>query len=159
MPPAETGVPLESGYLACPLTGTACNRPGMNSGRSRTAENRPSPDVSTDRTQRDNSQPDSVSGETILALLGDEYARKLLSLLVEQPRTGRELAAATDMSRPTIYRRLEQLAENGLVRTEMQFDPDGHHRKRFHATVSKFNFAVGSQGIDASAHNPDEESS
>lgn len=131
----------------------------MNGRPSRTAENSPQPGVSTDRHHREQSQSDSVSSETILTLLGDEYARRLLTLLVEEPRTGRELAAATDMSRPTIYRRLEQLAENGLVRTEMQFDPDGHHRKRFHATVNKFDFAVGSQGIDASTPDPDDERS
>jgi len=131
----------------------------MNGRPSRTAENTPSPGVSADCHHRDESQSDTVSSGTILALLGDEYARQLLTLLVEQPRTGRELAAATDMSRPTIYRRLEQLAENGLVRTEMEFDPDGHHRKRFHATVSKFDFDLAPDGIDASAWDPDNERS
>ncbi|MFW5956255.1 MAG: ArsR/SmtB family transcription factor [Halorhabdus sp.] len=120
----------------------------MSRRRSRNAETPKSANCSADRHRRNESQPDTVSSGTILGLLGDEYARRILTLLVEQPRTGRELAAATDMSRPTIYRRLEQLDENGLVRTEMQFDPDGHHRKRFHATVSEFDFAVGSQGID-----------
>lgn len=131
----------------------------MNRRQSRNTETPKSANGSADRHGRDDSQPDTVSSGTILALLGDEYARRLLTRLVEQPRTGRELAAATDMSRPTIYRRLEQLDENGLVRTEMQFDPDGHHRKRFHATVSTFDFAVGTQGIDARLRNPDDERS
>jgi len=129
----------------------------MNGRRSRNAETHLSPGDSTDCHRREQSQSDTVSSGTILALLGDEYARQLLTVLVEQPRTCRELVTATDMSRPTIYRRLEQLDENGLVRTEMQFDPDGHHRKRFHATVSKFDFAVGSQGIDVNPRNPGDE--
>jgi len=131
----------------------------MDRRRSRNAETPTSAKSSADRHRRDDSQPDTVSSGTILALLGDGYARQLLTLLAEQPRTGRELAAATDMSRPTIYRRLEQLDENGLVRTEMQFDPDGHHRKRFHATVSGFDFAVGSQGIDVHPRSTGDERS
>lgn len=146
-----------SEYLAWELRDTASNHSIMNGRPSRTGENTPSPGVSADRHHRAESQSDTVSSGTILALLGDEYARRLLTLLVEQPRTGRELAAATDMSRPTIYRRIEQLAENGLVRTEMEFDPDGHHRKRFHATVSGFDFEIGADEINASVRNRDRE--
>ncbi|WEL18981.1 Transcriptional regulator containing HTH domain,ArsR family [Halorhabdus sp. SVX81] len=117
----------------------------------------PSPNGAVDHG--DEPRPDTVPSGTILALLGDTYARRLLSLVVEQPRTGRELSAATDMSRPTIYRRLERLAEHGLVRTELEFDPDGHHRKRFHATVSEFDFDLGSDGIDVHPRTPDDERS
>ncbi|WP_158855394.1 winged helix-turn-helix domain-containing protein [Halorhabdus sp. CUG00001] len=101
------------------------------------------------------SSPDSASSGALLSLLGDTYARQILALLVEQPRTGQELGAATEMSRPTIYRRLERLVEHGLVRTEMQFDPDGHHRKQFHATVDGFEFSLGEDGIDSQARRPD----
>ncbi|WP_136688551.1 ArsR/SmtB family transcription factor [Halorhabdus amylolytica] len=131
----------------------------MNGRRSRTVAKPSLPDATADCQNGDECQPDTVSSETLLALLGDEYARKLLTLLVERPRTGRELAAATEMSRPTIYRRLERLDENGLIRTEMQFDPDGHHRKRFHTIVSGFDFEVGPDGIEASAQNPGDERS
>jgi DNA-binding HxlR family transcriptional regulator len=102
--------------------------------------------------------PEPVSSETILAVLGDGYARRLLSLLIDSPRTGRELSEETDMSRATVYRRLERLQKNGLVRTEMQIDPDGHHRKEFHATVSGFDFDVGTEGIELGGGQADHES-
>lgn len=108
-------------------------------------------DAAVDRNREGDNRPETMSSDAILALLGDNYARRLLALLIERPRTGRELNAETDMSRPTMYRRLERLDENGLVRTEMQFDPDGHHRKRFHATVSGFDFEVSPDGINANA--------
>jgi len=90
-----------------------------------------------------------VSTGELLEILGDEYARRILALLVERPRTGRELSDATDMSRPTVYRRLETLRDSGLVRSEVEFDPNGHHRKRFHAAVSGVEFDIGVTGIEA----------
>ncbi|WP_167879933.1 ArsR/SmtB family transcription factor [Halorhabdus rudnickae] len=125
----------------------------MKKRRSRSTRQPSPPDGATDRNRGNGCEPDTVSSGTLLALLGDEYVRELLTLLVERPQTGRELAATTEMSRPTIYRRLERLREHGLVRTEMQIDLDGHHRKRFHPTVGRLDFEVGPDGIDASAEN------
>ena len=150
---------MELKYLASEFRGTAHNRPAMKGRRSRTGETDPSHETAIARRSEGEAHSDSVSSGAILALLGDQYTRRILSLLVERPRTGRELDEATEMSRPTIYRRLEQLDEQGLVRTEMQFDPDGHHRKRFHATVGGFDFEVNPDGIDASARYPNDNGS
>mgnify|MGYP000170994188 FL=1 len=153
----RTDASQELGYLAYELRGTAHNCPAMTGRRTRTGETTPSHDAGSTRRSGGKSHPETVPSGAILALLGDQYTRRLLSLLVERPRTGRELDEATEMSRPTIYRRLEQLGEHGLVRTELQFDPDGHHRKRFHATVGGFDFEIRSGEINASTRTPDDD--
>lgn len=73
--------------------------------------------------------------ESLLAVLSDEYTRQLLEALSLESRPARALVEATDMSRPTVYRRLNRLEEHGLVRTDTEFHPDGHHRNVFEATL------------------------
>lgn len=84
---------------------------------------------------------DGVPG--LLALVADEYARTVLTLLAERPATGRELADASGASRSTVYRRLDRLEDAGLVRTERRVDPDGHHCKEFHLARDRLWVAVG----------------
>jgi hypothetical protein len=57
------------------------------------------------------------SGEfaAVLDLLEDEYTRRILEALAEEPRPARELIEATDASRATVYRRLNSLQDHGLV--------------------------------------------
>jgi len=76
----------------------------------------------------------SVTGaesNDLLDLLSDQYTARILEALSVEPRPARELATVCDMSRPTVYRRLDRLQEHGLVSTDDALDPDGHHRKVF----------------------------
>ncbi|ELZ13875.1 transcriptional regulator, ArsR family protein [Halovivax asiaticus JCM 14624] len=118
-------------------------------------------DEPTPRDHGHDGQPElaDISTETVCDLLGDRYARRLLTLLVERPRTGRELIEETDMSRPTVYRRLGRLRTSGLVRTETELDTDGHHRNRFYATVNGCDFAVGDTGIETRVRPSDDDRS
>ena len=92
----------------------------------------------------------SVDPEEYLELLGDEYTRRVLGAITDQPRTGREIIEATDASKPTVYRRLGRLEEMGLVATDMRLDADGHHCKQFRAVVEAIDFEFGQDGIDVS---------
>lgn len=126
----------------------------MNGRQPRPSKDLVSRDSGVNHESEDEIQSDAIPSETVLSLLGDTYARRILLLLVERPRTGRELTTATDMSRPTVYRRLERLREAGLVGSELQLDPDGHHRNRFHATVNGFEFDIGPSGIESRVRPP-----
>jgi hypothetical protein len=46
-----------------------------------------------------------------------------------------------------VYRRLAQLEETGAVSTTVRYDPDGHHRKRFHLCVDKISIELEDGGI------------
>ena len=99
------------------------------------------------------SDPDAsgaVSSAEYLELLGDEYTRRVLSMILDEPRTGREIIEASGISKPTVYRRLSRLEEAGLVATEQKLDLDGHHCKQFRAVVEAIDFEFRENGIRVS---------
>jgi len=78
-----------------------------------------------------------AEGTEILDLLGDEYTSRILEALSVEPRPARELVSVCDMSRPTVYRRLDRLEDHDLVSTDTTIDEDGHHRKVFATTFER----------------------
>lgn len=81
-----------------------------------------------------------VEGERaseLLELLEDDYARRILAALERGPQPARELVAACDASRATVYRRLDRLEEFGLVTTDMELHRDGHHRTVYDAAFRR----------------------
>lgn len=73
--------------------------------------------------------------EALLDAVHDEYARTILRLVSAKPLSGPELVEQTDASKPTVYRRLSDLEELGLVATRIRPDADGHHAKVYVADV------------------------
>lgn len=94
----------------------------------------------------DDSGPQSDQRE-ILSLLEDSYAREIVTCLREGPKPARTVAAKCDCSRTTVYRRLARLEEAGVVSASVRYDPDGHHRKRFHLCVDKITVELEAGGI------------
>ena len=78
-------------------------------------------------------QTDGPAGAELLDLFGDEYTRRVFEAVAEQPRGGRAVAEAADVSRATAYRRLNDLRDAGLVRAEIALCEDGHHREQYEA--------------------------
>lgn len=100
---------------------------------------------------RQDEQSDSVRSRTsgeVLELLGDEYTHRILSEIATGPKRAREIADATGMSRPTVYRRLDRLQQAGLVRTDYCFDDDGHHCKEYSPAVSRVVVGFGPTGLE-----------
>ncbi len=91
----------------------------------------------------------TVEADELLELLGDEYTYCVFEAIVEKPRTGRELVEATDASKPTVYRRLQDLEEAGLVDSTMNIASDGNHCKQFHAVVSSLEVGFDADGFTA----------
>ncbi len=91
----------------------------------------------------------TVAADDLLELLGDEYTYRVFEAIVEQSRTGRELIEATGVSKATVYRRLDDLEEAGLVESTVDIVSDGNHRKRFHAVVTSMQVTVGADGVSA----------
>jgi len=109
------------------------------------AHPRPESARSTDRT--DDTAP---TADALLDLFGDEYTRRVFEAVAEQPRSGRAVAEAADVSRPTAYRRLNDLRDAGLVSAETAISEDGHHRERFEAAVEGLSVSLSDGDITAS---------
>ncbi|MFB6298227.1 MAG: ArsR/SmtB family transcription factor [Salinirussus sp.] len=82
-----------------------------------------------------------------LTLLDDEYARAILRAVRSEPKPAREILSEVDASRSTVYRRLDQLEAAGLLRTDLAYDPDGHHRTVFEASLGTVSVEITPEGL------------
>jgi predicted transcriptional regulator len=90
----------------------------------------------------------------VLDLFGDEYVCDILRALEGDPMPARELAATCDMSRPTVYRRLNRLTDAGLVDSRIAVSPDGHHRKVFRLVVTELHLRIDEDGLTGAVPCP-----
>jgi|AntRauMinimDraft_3_1070383.scaffolds.fasta_scaffold00363_2 DNA-binding transcriptional ArsR family regulator len=86
--------------------------------------------------------------ERILDVLSDEYACRILCALDEEPLSADDLVAECDMSRPTVYRRLDDLTGVGIVDSQRSLSPEGHTRQEYHCTLSTATFHISEDGVD-----------
>ena len=94
----------------------------------------------------------------VFALLDDEYARGILRATKHELMSAPELATELNASRPTIYRRIEQLQELDLLEESTEFDPNGHHRNVYEATLESLTVTLGdgfSVAVTRSEHPAD----
>lgn len=70
---------------------------------------------------------DERSIEDVLDTIGDQHARTVLAAISREPRSAKELAEETDLSLPTIYRRIELLQDHDLVVERTAVAEDGNH--------------------------------
>lgn len=81
--------------------------------------------------------------DEVLDLLGDEYAREILAATSERAVSVADLTRAFEMSQPTASRRLNRLADAGLVTEETRIGTDGHHVTVYRAAVEDIDVTVG----------------
>lgn len=72
---------------------------------------------------------------SVLDLLADPYARRILTAANDEPMTAKALSDACEASLPTIYRRVDTLDDHGLLEEKTVVDPDGSHRSVYRTAV------------------------
>lgn len=76
--------------------------------------------------------------ETVLDLLGDEYARTILRATDGSARSAAELHEHHELSRPTISRRVNRLVDQHLLTEQTRIDPEGgHHFHVYEAAIDR----------------------
>jgi DNA-binding transcriptional ArsR family regulator len=92
-----------------------------------------------------------VTGEWDVDSLFDVFerksARRILALTSVESMTAQELAARTHESEPTIYRRLEVLAEYDLVEAQTRLDDDGNHSSVYQTNLESVCFELEDGGF------------
>jgi DNA-binding transcriptional ArsR family regulator len=88
--------------------------------------------------------------DALFALLDDEHARALLVALTEEPMTAQQLHDRTDASLATVYRRLDALADCGLVAERTRLDDDGNHHAVYDARLAELRVRLTDDGFETS---------
>lgn len=92
----------------------------------------------------------SVTPTDRLDVLADECARTILVATSEGPRTAKELTDRTDSSSATVYRRINDLVDSGLVAECIRFEDDGTHTTAYESVVDELCVEIGASGVDVS---------
>lgn len=82
------------------------------------------------------------SPEELLDLFGDDLARRILLLTSDAPMSADALADELDVSRPTVYRRVNALVEYALLQKDLETDSDGHHYRTFELALNEITFSI-----------------
>ena len=62
-----------------------------------------------------------------LQILSDQFCMGIISSIIEQPKTAVEIAKSTSIPISTIYRRLQFLQENKMLKTSGGLNKDGKY--------------------------------
>ncbi|MFC5969900.1 helix-turn-helix domain-containing protein [Halomarina salina] len=74
----------------------------------------------------------------VLDLLSDEYARAILTETSVEPMSAKTLSERCDASLPTVYRRIDQLTDCGLLEERTRPRQDGNHHRVYSARLQRF---------------------
>ncbi|ELZ98008.1 ArsR family transcriptional regulator [Haloferax mucosum ATCC BAA-1512] len=94
----------------------------------------------------------------ILDILSDEYARDILAATSVKPMSAQQLANRCEMSKPTVYRRVEQLQEHDLIEEQTKVQTSGNHYKVYAATLSGFSLELDEGRFEVSVSRSHAES-
>lgn len=92
----------------------------------------------------------------VLGLLDDRYARAILTATSDEPMSAKQLGEACDASLSTVYRRVDDLEDHGLLAERTQVDADGHHRTLYRSLVEsvRVDFDDGVRVSIVGRHDP-----
>jgi DNA-binding MurR/RpiR family transcriptional regulator len=100
---------------------------------------------------------DPALGE-LLDVLSDEYARDILAATSIKPMSAQQLADECEMSKPTVYRRVEQLQAHGLLDEQTKVRTSNNHYSVYTATLSEVSIELDTGSFAAAVTRTDEES-
>jgi DNA-binding MarR family transcriptional regulator len=86
----------------------------------------------------------AVGPETadVLDILKHEPSQQILVAASRTPMSAQELADDCDISLPTVYRRVNELAEKEFLETQMQPRDDGNHHRIFETNVERVRIVI-----------------
>ena len=88
--------------------------------------------------------------QAILAALDDPDCRAILEATSEQSLTAAEIGEACDLPSSTAYRKIDVLADAGLLEEELRIRRSGKHVSEYACGVDDVNVSVGVDGVHLS---------
>lgn len=88
--------------------------------------------------------------ETIFDVIGDSLSRRILVAAANDDISAEDLADRTDVSLPTVYRRLTALTRFRLLSENEAIDPQGQNHKIYRTAVSVLGIEIREDGLEVS---------
>ena len=70
---------------------------------------------------------DEARKEIYLQILSDQFCMRIISSIIDRPKTAVDIAKATSIPISTVYRRLQFLQENKMLKTSGGLNKDGKY--------------------------------
>ncbi|MFB6165456.1 MAG: ArsR/SmtB family transcription factor [Haloarculaceae archaeon] len=87
--------------------------------------------------------------DDIFDVLASETAREILVAAHQGPVSASDLVERCGRSKATVYRRLSQLEEYGLLTTELAVDGQGNHFSTYETDMDEICFAISGETFEA----------
>ncbi len=94
-------------------------------------------------------QPDhaaAVDPQTLLSTLEDPVCRTILEAATEEWLTAPEISERCDVPCSTTYRKVERLAESGLIEESVRISSTGHHATGYRTAFEDVTIGVSESG-------------
>lgn len=98
---------------------------------------------------------DALPADETLALLGDEYARRILIATRNTPMTASALADELDTAPSTVYDRIEDLEAAGFLSKIIRADEHGNQYAEYQTRLERLGIEVTDEGFDIIASHRD----
>ena len=111
----------------------------------------PAPEPAPGTTAANGADPARASGarkEQILEALGDRWCREILRMLNEVPRSAQEILASNGIPASTLYRKLHELTDIGLVGIQRSvISSDGKRVELYRSRLDELRVEVRGAGL------------
>ncbi|WP_436927429.1 hypothetical protein [Halosimplex amylolyticum] len=93
--------------------------------------------------------------DRIIDMLSDDIGKHILMATDQQAMSAQRLEGHCDASLATIYRRIEDLLDVGLLRERVEIQADGNHYRRFESNLDRLAVTLedGNLDIDVERRN------
>lgn len=84
----------------------------------------------------------TLDPDTVFTLFGDEYVRIIVRAASRKPMSVKELSEECDSALSTVYRRVDDLVDAGVLLERTKIEPDGSHHAVYETQLDELRVRV-----------------
>jgi predicted transcriptional regulator len=90
--------------------------------------------------------------DELLELLGEARVRQILAATSREALSAKELSEECGVALSTIYRRVEDMVDHGVLVERTRIESDGSHHSVYEANIDHLDVDVGDGSIEVDVH-------
>lgn len=93
-------------------------------------------------------EPEGVDEEALLTALANRWDRRILAMAQETPIAAKTILARTEIPKSTLYRRVNELHERGLLVVVRSTIEDGHRIDRYRCPLAELSVTIAEGRVE-----------